>query len=380
MTLNQDDYMNDNSASQPAPPAAPPPARLAIPSHRAIVTWLIISANVIVWLLMEMNGGSDNTDTLIAFGAKVNELINQGEVWRLFTAMFLHIGIIHLAVNQYSLYNVGTVLERFFGSIRFSILYVLAGLCGSLASYWFSPNSISAGASGAIFGLVGALGVFFLLHRKLFGSTANRILVNIAAIAAFNLVLGASIAGIDNMAHVGGLLGGIAVGATLSPRYELTRDLSGVPQIRRRDTLLTWFLVLGFGGALALTTAYAMQANQDSAQTHLTQGEKLYEAHQFGAAIVELQTAMARDPQRPEVYFYLGLAYFDQEHYGDAARAFENTLTLKPDWAAAHYNLALSYANVGRYADARAALQQYVSLPDANRAKAADLLQQIQNR
>ena len=143
------------------------------------MTWLIIAINVIVWLLMELNGGSENSDTLIAFGAKVNELIDQGQVWRLLTAMFLHIGIIHLAVNQYSLYAVGTLLERFMGATRFAILYVLAGLCGSLASYWFSPNAISAGASGAIFGLLGAL---------------------------------------------------------LTPRYEIIRDLNGVPQVRRRDS------------------------------------------------------------------------------------------------------------------------------------------------
>jgi rhomboid protease GluP len=200
------------------------------------MTWLIIAINVIVWLLMELNGGSDNSDTLIAFGAKVNELIDQGQVWRLLTAMFLHIGIIHLTVNQYSLYAVGTLLERFMGATRFAILYVFAGLCGSLASYWFSPNAISAGASGAIFGLLGALGIFFLLHRRLFGPAGNRMLANIVAVAAINLVLGASFAGIDNFAHVGGLLGGVALGALLTPRYEIIRDLNGVPQVRRRDS------------------------------------------------------------------------------------------------------------------------------------------------
>lgn len=216
----------------------PPPApiRVALPSRRVVMTWLIIAINVIVWLLMELNGGSENSDTLIAFGAKVNELIDQGQVWRLLTAMFLHIGIIHLAVNQYSLYAVGTLLERFMGATRFAILYVLAGLCGSLASYWFSPNAISAGASGAIFGLLGALGIFFLLHRRLFGPAGNRMLANIVAVAAINLVLGASFAGIDNFAHVGGLLGGVALGALLTPRYEIIRDLNGVPQVRRRDS------------------------------------------------------------------------------------------------------------------------------------------------
>src|SRR6266536_1998243 len=120
--------MNDSSAQPVPPPQAPAPVRVAIPSQRVVMTWLIIGVNVLVWVLMELNGGSENIDTLVAFGAKVNVLIDRGEVWRLFTAMFLHIGIIHLAVNQYSLYAVGALLERFVGAARFSVLYVLAGL------------------------------------------------------------------------------------------------------------------------------------------------------------------------------------------------------------------------------------------------------------
>src|ERR1700694_203660 len=97
------------------PQAAPPPApansiRLAVPAHRVWVAWLLIAINVVVLVLMEMNGGSQRTSTLITFGAKVNSLINQGQVWRLFTSMFLHIGLIHLAVNCFSLYNIGTLL------------------------------------------------------------------------------------------------------------------------------------------------------------------------------------------------------------------------------------------------------------------------------
>lgn len=215
--------------------AAPPPraqVHLPIPAHRVLLTWLLIAINGAVWLLMELNGGSENGATLIAFGAKVNPLIDQGEVWRLFTAMFLHIGIFHLAVNSYSLYNVGSLLERFIGSARFIVVYILAGLCGSFASYLFSPRSISAGASGAIFGLLGALGVFFFLHRDLFGAAANRILMNIGVVALLNLSLGLRLSGIDNFAHMGGLLGGLIVGLLVSPRYRVERDLYGVPTIK----------------------------------------------------------------------------------------------------------------------------------------------------
>jgi rhomboid protease GluP len=244
----------------PPLPSSPAPAsiRLAVPAHRVWVTWLLIAINVAVLILMEMNGGSVRTSTLIAFGAKVNTLINAGQVWRLFTSMFLHIGLIHLAVNCFSLYNIGTLLERFIGSLRFVVLYVLAGLCGGLASYWFSPRSISAGASGAIFGLLGALAVFFYLHRALFGKTANRILTNVALVALVNLGLGASIPGIDNFAHVGGLLGGIIVGALISPRYSVVMDSSGQPTVSESKSIVTWVSVALFAAALAFLVALAV--------------------------------------------------------------------------------------------------------------------------
>ena len=241
---------------QPAAPAAPSNSiRLAVPAHRVWVTWLLIAINVLVLVLMEMNGGSQRTSTLIAFGAKVNSLINQGQVWRLFTSMFLHIGLIHLAVNCFSLYNIGTLLERFIGSLRFAVLYVLAGLCGGLASYYFSPQSISAGASGAIFGLLGALAVFFYLHRSLFGKTANSMLTNVALVALVNLGLGASIPGIDNWAHVGGLLGGIIVGALISPRYSIAVNSYGQPAVTESRSTAAWLRVAIFAVAFAVVVA-----------------------------------------------------------------------------------------------------------------------------
>ena len=211
---------------------------------------------------MELNGGSQRTATLIAFGAKVNALINAGEVWRLFTSMFLHIGLVHLAVNCFSLYNIGVVLERFIGSVRFAVLYILAGLCGGFASYWFSPRSISAGASGAIFGLLGALGVFFYLHRSLFGRTANSILTNIAIVALLNLGLGASIPGIDNFAHVGGLAGGLIVGAILAPRYRIVVDSFGQPAVSESKPAAAWAAVALFAAALAFMVALAVGSQQ----------------------------------------------------------------------------------------------------------------------
>ena len=124
-------------------------------------------------------GGSTQTDVLVRLGAKVTPLVAAGEYWRLFTSMFLHIGVAHLFFNGYALLVVGTELERLLGWGRFLAIYLLSGLLGSLASYAFSAN-LSAGASGAIFGLIGALGAFFFLHRERLGSWGRARLGNIA--------------------------------------------------------------------------------------------------------------------------------------------------------------------------------------------------------
>jgi len=234
-------------------------ARLA--RRQAVVTYSLLGIIAVVWFLMEATGGSQSAVNLIRFGAKVNVLINDGQVWRLFTAMFLHIGLWHLLMNAYSLYTMGALLEPLLGWRRYLALYLLSGLCGSLASYWFSPRAISAGASGAIFGLVGGIGMFFFLHRKVFGQAARQMLINIGFIAAINLFYGLGNSGIDNYAHIGGFLGGLVLGAILSPRYG--GMLLDRPQLYAKDDspLRTWLLTLAFALALSTVTYMAIWVN-----------------------------------------------------------------------------------------------------------------------
>lgn len=160
-----------------------------------------------IWL--EYAGGSTNTLNLIQWGAKYNPLIIEGEWWRLFSAMFLHIGFFHLMMNGLALYFLGTLVERIFGSIRFFFIYMIAGLIGSLASFAFM-GAVSAGASGAIFGCFGALLYFGLIHRELFFRTMGQ---NVIVILVINLVFGFVVQGIDMGAHLGGLAGGFLAAA-----------------------------------------------------------------------------------------------------------------------------------------------------------------------
>src|SRR5712692_7044355 len=180
-------------------------------------TFIFIGANVGIYVLMCLAGGiavtSVDPAVLIGFGAKQNELITQQhQYWRLITSMFIHIGFIHLFLNNYALWIIGQEIERIYGSARFVILYLITGLLGSLGSFTFNPQATSAGASGAIFGLFGALAAFAFRYRKEIPEFLSReIKRRILPIIAINLIFGFSVRIVDNAAHLGGLLSGVAL-------------------------------------------------------------------------------------------------------------------------------------------------------------------------
>lgn len=176
------------------------------------ITYLMIFLNLIMFTMLELQGGSMQSDVLIQFGAKYNPAIVDGQWWRLITSMFLHIGLLHLVLNMIALYYIGAVAERIYGSMRFTFIYLLAGIGGSLSSFAFETH-ISAGASGAIFGLFGALLYFGLIHQRLFQQTIGK---SIALILVINLGLGLFVPQIDMGAHLGGLLSGFLAASLVS--------------------------------------------------------------------------------------------------------------------------------------------------------------------
>src|SRR5688572_8988869 len=140
---------------------------------------------------MEFAGGSANPSTLIGFGAKSNYEINQGEIWRFITPIFIHIGLLHLFFNSYALWVVGPQVEKLYGGARFLILYVLSGVAGVIASYWYRPDVLSAGASGAIFGLFGVLFAFVIRYRNSIPASFRKALgKGIFVTIAVNLFIG----------------------------------------------------------------------------------------------------------------------------------------------------------------------------------------------
>ncbi len=173
------------------------------------LTYIFVALNMIMFFLLELAGSSTDIVTLVYFGAKYNPAILDGEWWRFITPMLLHIGFAHLFMNTLALYYLGLSVERIYGSLRFFLIYILAGISGVTASFAFT-DQVSAGASGAIFGLFGALLYFGIVYPSLFFRTMG---MNVFAVLAINLAFGFIVPMVDNSAHIGGLIGGFLASA-----------------------------------------------------------------------------------------------------------------------------------------------------------------------
>ena len=182
-------------------------------SKKTTVTYGIMFICILMFILMYIFGnGSEDNYTLLLFGANLDVLTKGGDYYRLVTSMFLHIGIWHLFVNMYSLYVLGKEVENTLGRRKYLIIYLLSGIAGSILSLAFNHNIICAGASGAIFGIMGAILYFGYYYRAYLGST---IINSILPVIILNLIIGFLDTGIDNAAHIGGLVGGILLTMTL---------------------------------------------------------------------------------------------------------------------------------------------------------------------
>ncbi|GAB4506027.1 MAG: hypothetical protein Kow00123_01650 [Anaerolineales bacterium] len=367
----------ESAAPAPTPPRT---VSLPLPTARPVAVWVILAITGLVFLAMTLAGGSENTDVLVRFGAKVNGRIAAGEYWRFLTPIFIHIGLLHLAFNVYALYALGTEVERLFGSAPFVVLYLLSGFAGVVASFAFN-NHLSAGASGAIFGLVGALGYFFARYRNLLGHAGRRQLINIVLVAAYNLAFGFLYPGVDNHGHLGGLLAGVALGWALCPDYAIQRDLDGLPvrvvntRTRQRRLLLTLPLL----AVLIVGAGAAIRVQRDSFAVRMEWGVDRLDSGDLDGARADFARAVQAQPDSAEGYFMLGYVQFAQEDYAGAAASFEKAVALRGDWSEARWNLALTYVRLGQYQDAARHLQVYLSLAgsEAERREAQRLLGEL---
>lgn len=176
-----------------------------------IITYTIMVVCVFLFLFLVIFDGNSlmeiDADSLVKFGGNIGIYTKSGEYFRLFSSIFLHVGIIHLLCNMYSLYVIGPQVESFYGKFKYLFVFLLSGITGGILSLAFSSlNVVSVGASGALFGILGAICYFGYHYRVYLGNVLKS---QIIPIIVLNLMIGFMVSGIDNFAHIGGLIGGI---------------------------------------------------------------------------------------------------------------------------------------------------------------------------
>ena len=203
--------------------------------RHAPVTPTIIALNVAMFIVTLLAGGNlvqPDSELLIRLGSNFGPMTWTGQEWRLLSSAFLHAGIVHIALNMFALYQGGALVERLYGSTRFALLYLLSALAGSVASGWWEPTRNSVGASGAIFGVYGALLAFFAVRRADFPPRLWKSIGTSALLfCGYSLAIGAAHPHIDNTAHIGGLLGGLLSGLVLTRPFDV--EARKVAQPRR---------------------------------------------------------------------------------------------------------------------------------------------------
>jgi rhomboid protease GluP len=237
-----------------APPEKGVYVRIELPRVKPWVCYGLIGLTGFIFILQLLSNVLLGGDLPGALGAKSNEAIRAGEIWRFITPVFLHGSLIHIGFNLYALYAIGPGLEKHYGRLRFTLLYFLSAFSGNVLSFIFSINP-SLGASTAIFGLIAAEGIFIFRNRFLFGANSKSMLINIGGIVLVNFILGLS-PGIDNWGHLGGLLGGLGFAWFAGPRLEVSRGEGGYFLFDRTEAKNTWLALLVegliFGGLAAL--------------------------------------------------------------------------------------------------------------------------------
>ena len=395
------------------------------------VTNALIAINALVFAIMVLRGVSFLEPTpqqAIAFGADFGPLTLNGQWWRLVTSMFVHFGIIHIGLNMWCLRDLGRTAEILMGRFSYLLAYFASGIFGSIASVYWHPLAAGAGASGAIFGMAGVLLTFVYLKKTPAHLQINKkMLSSLGAFIFYNLVFGASIPGISNAAHAGGLVMGAVVGALL--------PAAGASESSRRARLS---VVVAFCAASLFASAAAAKhfrssvAELLSIQNLIVQGKndeaiarlqeittrepqfaaahdllaKLYlSGGDYSKAISALEKAYAADPANtmyqhqlagaylatnqfdqaasffqkliranthdPRNYLGLGAAYMGLQQYDAAISAFHEAVALDAKSAAPQFALGQAQLKAGRFADAKATYQRLVDeFPNDPRARA----------
>jgi rhomboid protease GluP len=239
-----------NETPQPPMDKSQPPrmVSIALPTYKPVATMIILAVTVIIYLGQVLTQSSFNgNDLLFILGGKINSLIDQGQVWRLITPVFLHASISHILLNMYALFILGKVLESAYGHSRFLFLYFIAAFAGNVLSFIMTANA-SLGASTAIFGLIGAEAIFVIRNKRFYGTRYQSTIANIGMIIVLNLVIGfLPGTSIDYWGHLGGLIGGSLFAFLAGPQWDVTGTYPTIEVVDRQKNMnivLSAFLVV----------------------------------------------------------------------------------------------------------------------------------------
>jgi rhomboid protease GluP len=299
-------------------------------------TYVLLAINIIVFLAMLAFGISaidPDTAKVLRWGADYGPYTLGGQYWRLITSMFVHFGIIHIFGNMWCLWSLGRLAERLLGALSVIGVYLLTGVGASLLSLSWDPMRVSAGASGAIFGIAGALitTLYFGKHN-LPQESVRRLLGYVLRFSLLNLLFGLK-GHIDNMAHLGGLVTGLLIGLFLARTFTSPADEQNT---RRRKIMAV--------SALALLVLFVPVAKAKQYAVEFAKGQDALEHNDFKTAIPLLQKYVADRPDDASGHILLGSALQQAHRFDEATQEYERTLAIDPDNPYVEVNLAKIYA------------------------------------
>ena len=311
------------------------------------LTQILFGANIAVFLAMALASGTVMDfpfATAFHFGASVGPYTLSGQWWRLFTYMFLHAGLIHIAFNMWCLWDLGALCESLYGRWTFLTIYLLTGIAGGVASLGWNPSGSTVGASGAIFGLAGALIASFYLGEFSLPSIAIKgTLRSLLFFAGFNLVFGSMFPGVDNACHVGGLVSGLIAGALIAKI---------APQHDQRRAGVLLFVVL-----LVASSAFGVAKWRGSSMQY---GRAMIQARQNAErTISNLEKKTKQNPQDASAHYNLARAYFNVGQIAEGETELQRVLQLQPQDTRARTDLGAAYLSQGQ---AKQAQEEFAKL------------------
>lgn len=336
------------------------------------LTQIFFGANIAVFLAMALASGSvmDFPGRVsIHFGANFGPYTLSGDWWRLATYMFLHGGVMHIFFNMWCLWDLGRLCESLYGRWTYAAIYFITGIAAGLTSVGWNPGVLSVGASGAIFGLAGALiASFYLGEFSLPKVAISGTLRSLLIFAIFNLGFGQVVGGVDNAAHIGGLVSGLILGALiarLAPQADTPIRRAGVVGVVVLALLAAGLGVRQWrGGPMREAREYQSLGESGDAVGHLEKlvekqpnllsahvalAQAYYSRQQFPQAEAEFKRVVELDPKNEGARFNLGMTYLSEQQPENARATFAQMLTQNANSGEAHYGLGLVQADQKNY-------------------------------